>query len=297
MDKNSERDESSMKILLAVDGSENANEALRVVKFLSTDHVVVVHALDVPEPAYPTMVPEVAKELYREIERSMRADGERLLDRTVSLLPFHTGPVKKVLQVGSPAEVILTTAERENIDLIVMGARGLGPVKERLFGSVSHRILTAASCSKLIVPGPVQTIQQVLLPLRSSFDTENAIRFLQLNPLRQSVELTLLSVLPSVSPSWGTAALAAESLQARERENAHVFLQHAANQLERLGYSTRCQVLIGTPVELILDQAQKLKADLILMGSRGRQGVLRLVLGSVSHAVLHRTPCPVLVVT
>jgi nucleotide-binding universal stress UspA family protein len=111
------------------------------------------------------------------------------------------------------------------------------------------------------------------------------------------VELTLLSVLPSVSPSWGTAALAAESLQARERENAHVFLQHAANQLERLGYSTRCQVLIGTPVELILDQAQKLKADLILMGSRGRQGMLRLVLGSVSHAVLHRTPCPVLVVT
>ena len=147
------------------------------------------------------------------------------------------------------------------------------------------------------MPGPVKTIQQVLLPLRSSFDTENAIRFLQLNPLRQSVELTLLSVLPSISPSWGTAALAAESLQARERENAHVFLQHAANQLERLGYSTRCQVLIGTPVELILDQAQKLRADLILMGSRGRQGVLRLVLGSVSHAVLHRTTCPVLVVT
>ena len=57
------------------------------------------------------------------------------------------------------------------------------------------------------------------------------------------------------------------------------------------------RVLIGTPVESILDQAQRIKADLILMGSRGRQGVLRFVLGSVSYAVLHRTTCPVLVVT
>lgn len=284
-----------MRTLLAVDGSDNANEALRLLKYLSIDHLVVLHALNVPKPAYPMMVPEVANELYHEIEQGMRADGERLLDRTMSLLPFHTGPVTRVLRVGSPAEVILTTTEQEKIQLIVMGARGLGPIKERLFGSVSHRILTSAPCAKFIVSGSVKTMRKALLPLKSGSDTEDAIRLLQLNPFRESIELTLVSVLPPITPSWGTAALAAEPLQAREKENAQLFLESAANQLQRLGYATRTRVLIGTPVESILDQAKGQEVDVILMGSRGRQGIRRLVLGSVSHAVLHHAPCPVLV--
>lgn len=284
-----------MKTLLTVDGSENANEAVRLLQYLSTDHVIVFHALNVPKPAYPMMVPEVAAELYHEVERSMRADAERLLDRTVSLLPLHTGPVKKVIEAGSPADAILTTVEQESIDLIVMGARGLGPIKERVLGSVSHRILTAARCAKLIVSRPVKAMQKVLLPLRSSSDTEDAIRFLGLNPFRQAVEVCLLSVLPAIHPNWGTAALAAESLQSSQRENAQLFLESAANRLKRTGYRVRTEVRIGTPVESILDEANRQKADLILMGSRGRQGVLRLVLGSVSHAVLHSAPCPILV--
>jgi len=284
-----------MRTLLALDGSKNANEALRLLKDLSMDHLVLLHALNVPKPAYPMMISEVAQQLSHEIERSMRADGERLLERAVSLLPFHTGPVTKVMRVGSPAEVIVTTAEEEKTDLIVMGARGLGPIKERLLGSVSHRILTSAPCAKLIVSGPIRTIQQVLLPLRSSSDTEDAIRFLELKPFRQSVELTLLSVLPDIPPLGGMAAVGTEAYQAREKENAQLFLQSAANRLERSGYSARSQVLIGTAVESILDQARGRNVDLILMGSRGRHGLSRLMLGSVSHAVLHSAPCPILV--
>jgi nucleotide-binding universal stress UspA family protein len=284
-----------MKTLLAVDGSDNANEAVRALQYFSVDGLVVLHALNVPRPAYPMMVPEVTAELYQDLEKSMRADAERLLDRTISILPFHTGPVSRTIRIGSPAAVILTTAEQEKIDLIVMGARGLGPIKERVFGSVSHRILTAARCAKLIVSGPVRTIENVLLPLRSSSDTEDAIRFLQLKPFGRSVKLTLLSVLPRLYPSWGTAALAAEPLQARERENAQLFLQSTANELKRWGYQVRTEVLIGAAVESILEQARRLRADLILMGSRGRHGVLRLVLGSVAHAVLHHAPCPILV--
>lgn len=284
-----------MRTLLAVDGSDNANEAVRLLQYLSTDHLVVLHAMNVPRPAYPMMIPEVSAELYHDVERSMRADAERLLDRTVSLLPFHTGPVKKVIEVGSPADVILTTVEQEKIELIVMGARGVGPIKERLFGSVSHRILTGAPCAKLMVSRPLRTIQKILLPLRSASDTKDAIRFLELHPFRQPVELSLLSVLPPIHPNWGLGALAAESLQGHERQNAQLFLESTAKQLKRMGYSVRTEVLIGTPAEAILEQAQGQRADLILMGSRRRHGVVRLMLGSVSHAVLHSAPCPVLV--
>ena len=88
------------------------------------------------------MLPEVAAEQHKILEQSMREDGERLLDRIQSLLPIHAGPSTKHLRIGSPAEVIVAMTEEQKADLIVMGARGLGPVKERLPGSVSHRILT-----------------------------------------------------------------------------------------------------------------------------------------------------------
>ena len=285
-----------MKTLLAIDGSDHSYEALRALKYFSkADRLFVLHALNVPRPAYPMMVPEVAEQLYRELESGMREEGERLLTRILSLLPPQSGPATKVLRTGSPAEIIITTAEQESIDLIVMGARGLGPIKERIFGSVSHRVLTSAPCAKLIVNGPMRALRKVLLPLAGSFDTEEAIRFLQSKPFREAVDLTLLTVLPSVRPPWPAAAAAAETLEQRELEGAQQFLEHTGARFHALGYQAKSQVLLGMPVESILAHAHKQETDLILMGSRGRQGVSRFVLGSVSHAVLHQAPCPLLV--
>ena len=118
-----------MKTLLAVDGSDNSYEAVHALKYFArAEQLTLLHALDVPRPAYPMMVPEVAEELYKTLEQSMRNDGERLLDRVQSLLPMHAGPSTKHLRIGSPAEVIVTTAEEQKADLIVMGARGIGPM-------------------------------------------------------------------------------------------------------------------------------------------------------------------------
>ena len=169
-----------MKTILAVDGSDNAYEAVHVMKYMArSEQLTLVHALNVPRPAYPMMVSEAAEELYTALEQSMREDGERLLNRVQSLLPLHAGPTTKHLRVGSPTEVILSMAEEQNTDLIVMGARGLGPIKERLLGSVSHRILTLAPCATLIVNGPVKAMKHILLPLQGSFDAEAAVRFLR----------------------------------------------------------------------------------------------------------------------
>ena len=196
-----------MKTLLAVDGSDNSYEAVHALKYLArAEQLTLLHALNVPRPAYPMMLPEVAEELYKTLEQSMREDGERLLDRVQSLLPLHAGPSTKHLRIGSPAEVIVSMAEEQKADLIVMGARGLGPIKERLLGSVSHRILTLAPCATLIVNGPVKAMKQILLPLQGPFDAEAAIRFLQLKPFHDAVELTLLTVLPSTEPPWPSDA-------------------------------------------------------------------------------------------
>jgi nucleotide-binding universal stress UspA family protein len=285
-----------MKTILAVDGSDNSYEAVRVMKYMAqAEQLTLLHALNVPRPAYPMMLTEVAEELYKTLEQSMREDGERLLNRVQSLLPLHAGPTKKHLQIGSPAEVIVSMAEEQKADLIVIGARGLGPIKERLLGSVSHRILTLAPCATLIVNGPVKAMKQILLPLEGPSDAEDAIRFLQLKPFHEAVELTLMTVLPWTEPPWpeGAAeAAAAAATEMLEKQTEHI--EGVAERLRTIGYQAHGIAVLGTPVAMILQQAATLRSDLILMGTRGRQGITRFVLGSVSHAVLHKMPCPVL---
>jgi nucleotide-binding universal stress UspA family protein len=283
-----------MNTLLAVDGSDNSYEAVHTLKYFArAEQLTLLHALNVPRPAYPMMLPEVAEEIYKTLEQSMREDGERLLNRVQSLLPMHAGPSTKYLRIGSPAEVIVAMAEEQKADLIVMGARGLGPVKERLLGSVSHRILTLAHCATLIVNGPVKAMKQILLPLQGPFDADAAIRFLQLKPFHDAVELTLLTVLPSTEPPWpGNAAAAAASTEILEEQADYI--EGVAERLRAIGYQAHGVAVVGIPSTMILQEATTLRSDLILMGTRGRQGMTRFVLGSVSHAVLHKTPCPVL---
>ena len=284
-----------MKTLLAIDGSDNSYAAVHALQYFArAEQLTLLHALDVPRPAYPMMLPDVAEELYKTLEQSMREDGERLLDRVQSLLPMHAGPSTKHLRIGSPAEVIVSTAKEQKADLIVMGARGLGPVKERLLGSVSHRILTLASCATLIVNGPVKAMKQILLPLQGLSDAEAAVRFLQLKPFHDTVEVTLLTVLPSTEPPWPVDAAAAEKLKEQALQSARDYIDGVAERLRAIGYQARGIAVIGTPSAMILEEATNLRSDLILMGTSGRQGITRFVLGSVSHAVLHQMPCPVL---
>jgi nucleotide-binding universal stress UspA family protein len=284
-----------MKTLLAVDGSDNSYEAVHALKYLAqAEQLTLLHALHVPRPAYPLMLSEAAEDLYKTLEQSMREDGERLLNRVQSLLPLHAGPTRKHLQIGSPAEAIVSMAEEQKADLIVIGARGLGPIKERLFGSVSHRIFTMAPCATLIVNGPVKAMKQILLPLQGLSDAEAAIRFLRLKPFHDAVEVTLLTVLPSTEPPWPVDAAAAEKLEEQALQSARDYIDGEAERLRAIGYQAGGVAVIGTPSAMILQEATKRRSDLILMGTRGRQGITRFVLGSVSHAVLHQMPCPVL---
>jgi len=280
-----------MKTLLAVDGSDNSYEAVHALKYFArAEQLTLLHALDVPRPAFPVLLSKMGEDHFKSLEQSMREDGERLLDRVQSLLPMHAGPLTKHLRSGSPAEVIVAMAEEQKADLIVMGARGLGPVKERLLGSVSHRILTQAPCATLIVNGPVKAMKQILLPLQGLSDAEAAVRFLQLKPFHEAIEVTLLTVLPSTGPPRpGDAAAAAEIL-----EKQAAFINGVAERLRAIGYQAHGVAVTGIPSTIILKQATTLRSDLILMGTSGRQGITRFVLGSVSHAVLHQMPCPVL---
>lgn len=285
-----------MKMLLTVDGSDHSYEAVRSLQYLSrAEELHLVHVLDVPSPAYPMMMPEVAQELYETVERNMRDDGTRLVERMVSLLPSGVGPVTTHLVVGSPADQIVAVAAQHQVGLILLGTRGLGPIKERLIGSVSHRVLTFGPGAKLILPGPLNTLRHLLLPLQGTADAAQARAFLQQTPFRDPPTITLFTVLPPTRPPWPVDAVFAEQMETHALGKAKDFLEEIAATLNSSGYQTRVSTLVGTPVEGILEKAKTSSPDLILMGSRGRRGLTRMVLGSVSHALLHQATYPLMI--
>ncbi len=69
-----------MKTILAVDGSDNSYEAIHALKYFArSEQLTLLHAFNVPRPAYSMMLPKVAEDLYKTVEQNMRDDGERLL--------------------------------------------------------------------------------------------------------------------------------------------------------------------------------------------------------------------------
>jgi len=78
-------------------------------------------------------------------------------------------------------------------------------------------------------------------------------------------------------------------------EQARRYLESARKQADQQGVSAECEIRKGDPFEEIIEAANSLGADLIIMGHTGRRGTTRVLIGSVTERVLDYAPCPVLV--
>jgi nucleotide-binding universal stress UspA family protein len=287
-----------MRILVAVDGSDESFHALRALEHLArAEKLIVLNALDVPRLAYPMGgEPRVLEDFSLSIQQAMQEDSERLLERVASLLPMNAGPLSKQIERGTPAEAILAAAEKEKAGLIVLGSRGLGPVKELLLGSVSHRVVSHAACPTLVVNRPMRSLRRILMAVQGSEDAEALTKFLAAKPFKEPVEITVVTVLPAAQPLFPPGFAKIDELIEKAVVGARAFVEETASALSKLQYHAKGYILMGAPALAILQEASASAPDLILMGSHGRRGVTRFLLGSVSHAVLHRAPCPLLIV-
>jgi hypothetical protein len=106
-----------MRVLLAVDGSEEAQDAARSLSSLAPlQSVTVLHVLDIPTWTYPTIVPEIESGLFTTLEQERQEDGEHLIEQIQSLLPVTAQTVATRIEKGKAAEVILAVALQEQSD-------------------------------------------------------------------------------------------------------------------------------------------------------------------------------------
>jgi len=146
------------QVVIAVDGSPDSMVAARFFASLPLEPTLGVRLVAVAEPPrLPVAAPEVlGVPLLSALDELARARRTRL-ESVLAGLAAELGPrVKRVEQsavLGHPAEEIINAAREPGVDLVVVGARGLGPVKRLVLGSVSERVLHQAPSSVLVVKG------------------------------------------------------------------------------------------------------------------------------------------------
>ena len=128
-------------MLVCVDGSERSIRALEFAAGVAELMNSSITLLCVQEQRLHMASSKVAKEL-----------GERVLAESLGAVEKGKVKIDKRLEVGVASDTIVEVAEKGKHDLIVLGSRGLGAVKQLLLGSVTDDVTQKAKCSVLVVP-------------------------------------------------------------------------------------------------------------------------------------------------
>ena len=142
-------------VTIGVDGGSDSEMSVEVFRELPLSDSIVARVVGVVEPLrYPATAPAFVtaslKAAIKDLEDERRREMATAVSAAVERLRWRVGRVISATPVGSPAEVLVRDAEEHEADLIVVGARGLGPVERVLLGSVSESVLRHAGCPVLI---------------------------------------------------------------------------------------------------------------------------------------------------
>ena len=288
------------RILCPIDFSEFSVKAFDYAQSLARHYDARLLLQHVVQPLFYNPNYSVASPvMFDQIQQGLRADSEKRLDDFVKAHIISGVQAERVVQEGFPTECILSLAEAQSVDLIVMGTHGLRGFDRLVLGSVAERILRKAGCPVLAVRKPAHDfvspeqkgdavgLQKILFCTDFSDYAHRALQYALSLAVEYQAELTLLHVLEEPPGS-------------RDME---ITMKEVADKLEALAppqarksCSIKTAVRVGKPYEKIVQHALEDQTDLIVMGVLGRSAVDLLVFGSVTHRVIQLGSCPVLAV-
>jgi nucleotide-binding universal stress UspA family protein len=231
--------------------------------------------------------------------------------RLLGALEAAAGPARAagvepdlLLLEGDPAEEILRHARTAPADLIVMGTHGRRGFDRWVLGSVAGRIVHKARCAVMAVPTPPEETRPAATPMykeilcaRELWGWEPVLDAASAIARASGSHLTVLHVVDDLRQYAATARTAHidwadfEDLVTRD---AHERLRQAV--ASQGAGATDDLVVTGKPYREILETAEARGADLIVMGTHGRNALERMFVGSTALHVLRQSRCPVLTV-
>ncbi len=281
------------KILCPVDFSEPSRAAMKVAADLaqaSGAELLLVHAWQ-PPPIYgaATMVlPELADNFRLDAEQAIaawQAEAQPLVDRTVSAR----------VEPGSPWHVVVDAAEADpSVDLIVIATHGRSGIKRALLGSVAAQVIRHAPCPVLVTRGGrALPCKHVLCPIDFSDPSRAAVAAIP-DLLAGDGRVTLMHVV-ELPVTYG-AELPAEFTRSLDQRATRMLDEWATELAARAGRPVETCIRVGgaaDQIRTLVDHDGTF--DLVVVGSHGRTGLGRMLLGSVAETVARLVPCPVFI--
>ncbi len=286
------------KILLAVDGSDQAFEAVRYVSQLFPPkrmEVVLFHALSkLPEgfwdveksPAFKHKLSSAAAWATREktvIHEFMERARQLFLDQG---FPEDKVIVKIEERKKGVARDIITESQRV-YDAVVVGRLGKSQLKDLVWGSVADKLIGRLTHVPVCVVGGSPQVGKILVAMDTSEEATKVLEFAGSMMDITDCQLTLLHVIRGME-AWTVDS--SEQLQKAE-EAATILLEEATGRLERAGLSrdrisTKIRSGAASRAEAIVEEARNSECGTIIVGRRGLSRVKEFFMGRVSKKVL-----------
>lgn len=285
-------------IVIATDLTPNAVPALKR-GFIHGNAVgapiIVCHV--VPDVArHPLSPTRGENDFVAETEMCKRA-AELVTEQVRTAVNASPDDYRVVVEAGVPEDQIVRIADEEKATFVIVGAKEREGA-ERLLGQVAERVVRFAHCSVLVARAGHET-GKLLVATDFEEDSTPALKAMKALVDGMNLDATLLhvmqsqsSVLPSLLQPLGIeyvppAKAAMDDLAALGKATLEgLAKQYGARQAEQVE---------GTPSDVIVARAQELGVELVILGSRGRKGLARLLVGSVAEAVVRRSSTSVLV--
>jgi nucleotide-binding universal stress UspA family protein len=279
------------RILLPTDGSEDAVRATEAASDLARESGAELHVVHVWH--------DVRGFAHDFVKRELKRQGQEVLDEQVERIRASGGEVAKAhLRKGRTANEVIALCAEIDAGLLVVGSRGLGTVQRILMGSQSEEIVHRAQVPVLVLTGAEDFWPPARIVVGEDFsdDARKAGELASgIGKLYDAEGLLVYSHpdLPEVPPGEPRSTVQ-NLMEMRERDES--MLEERATELEGiLGSRPETRISGGYPANVLLEAAQEVQPSLVAVGSRGRTGIIRTRLGSVSTKVVTAALGPVLV--
>ena len=300
------------EILLAVDFSEGSKAALAQADFMAKGlgaRLHVLHVWDATEFLPPD--DRNADGPLASFSRALHTQARQALEEFVGEAKSRGMVINHAfMESGVASTTIVEVAKRQKYDLIVLGTHGRTGIAHALLGSVAERVVRKAPCPVLTVREPTQkrapAIARVLAPVDYSEGSRRALEYATELAASFRAELDVLHV-------WERPAYVPEDVvvhapdvtqrsltdlireSAERRMNDFLASVSGARPKEKRQFPPH-RLLSGEPASKLIEELEKGEYDLVVLGTHGRTGLSRFLLGSIAEKLVRYSPVPVLTV-
>jgi nucleotide-binding universal stress UspA family protein len=292
-------------ILVPLDGSAVAEQALAVGASLARRTGATLHLVSVQEPIPAAVTAEVGQ-YGMELERESRAELNRYLSDTIETTR-RAAPITLhgELLEGHPADAIAQYVTDHGIDLVVMTTHARKGLARWWLGSVGDRLLRRVSIPILLLhpselPQPTH-FRRILVALDGEIEDPVLDAATGLGGLEENAEYLLFRVaeppVPLLTPLAASPSQMGQPHLARAMEDAAAeYLDRVQRRLHAAGHKASWRVVRSRDIpDQVVELAEETGADCIVLGTHGARGLERFLIGSVADKVVRSTALPVLV--